>query len=54
MPQPIYEAEIAHNLDGHRWDLEIGLFYCYARYYNLTIGYFIQTDPIGYATRIDW
>ncbi len=34
---------------GRRFDPETGLYYYRARYYNPTIGRFLQTDPIGYA-----
>jgi len=34
---------------GRRYDTETGLYYYRARYYNPTIGRFLQTDPIGYG-----
>jgi len=33
---------------GRRFDLETGLYYYRARYYNSHIGRFMQTDPVGY------
>ncbi len=33
---------------GVRYDIEIGLYYNRARYYNPFMGRFLQTDPIGY------
>jgi len=33
---------------GVRYDIEIGLYYNRARYYNPFTGRFLQTDPIGY------
>jgi len=33
---------------GRRYDLETGLYYNRARYYNPFTGRFLQTDPIGY------
>ncbi|MHC4146917.1 MAG: RHS repeat-associated core domain-containing protein, partial [Planctomycetota bacterium] len=33
---------------GRRFDMEIGLYYNRARYYNPYTGRFLQTDPIGY------
>ena len=33
---------------GRRFDIEIGLYYNRARYYNPYTGRFLQTDPIGY------
>jgi len=33
---------------GREFDAETGLYYYRARYYNPTIGRFLQTDPIGY------
>ena len=35
---------------GRRFDIEIGLYYNRARYYNPFTGRFLQTDPIGYGT----
>jgi len=34
---------------GRRYDTETGLYYYRARYYNASIGRFLQTDPIGYG-----
>ncbi len=34
---------------GRRFDPETGLYYYRARYYNPTLGRFLQTDPIGYG-----
>jgi len=34
---------------GRRFDTETGLYYYRARYYNASIGRFLQTDPIGYG-----
>jgi RHS repeat-associated protein len=34
---------------GREFDKETGLYYYRARYYNPTLGRFLQTDPIGYA-----
>ena len=34
---------------GRRFDIEIGLYYNRARYYNPFIGRFLQADPIGYG-----
>jgi RHS repeat-associated protein len=33
---------------GREFDKETGLYYYRARYYNPTLGRFLQTDPIGY------
>ena len=33
---------------GRRYDIETGLYYYRARYYNPYMGRFMQTDPIGY------
>jgi RHS repeat-associated protein len=38
---------------GRRFDLETGLYYYRARYYNPSIGRFLQTDPIGYGDGIN-
>jgi RHS repeat-associated protein len=35
---------------GRRYDIEIGLYYNRARYYNPFTGRFLQTDPIGYGS----
>jgi RHS repeat-associated protein len=34
---------------GRRFDMETGLYYYRARYYNPHIGRFMQTDPVGYS-----
>jgi RHS repeat-associated protein len=39
---------------GREFDTETGLYYYRARYYNASIGRFLQTDPIGYDGGIDW
>jgi RHS repeat-associated protein len=39
---------------GRRFDLETGLYYYRARYYNPHIGRFLQTDPIGYGDGMNW
>jgi RHS repeat-associated protein len=39
---------------GRRFDTETGLYYYRARYYNASIGRFLQTDPIGYEGGTNW
>jgi RHS repeat-associated protein len=39
---------------GRRFDLETGLYFYRARYYNPHIGRFMQTDPVGYADGMNW
>jgi RHS repeat-associated protein len=39
---------------GRRFDVETGLYYYRARYYNPYIGRFLQTDPVGYGDGINW
>ncbi len=39
---------------GRRFDIETGLYYYRARYYNPHIGRFMQTDPVGYDNGINW
>ena len=39
---------------GVRYDIEIGLYYNRARYYNPFTGRFLQTDPVGYEGNINW
>ena len=39
---------------GRRFDVETGLYYNRARYYNPYIGRFMQTDPIGYGDGMNW
>ncbi len=39
---------------GRRFDIETGLYYYRARYYNPHIGRFMQTDPVGYSDGINW
>jgi RHS repeat-associated protein len=38
---------------GVRYDIEIGLYYNRARYYNPFTGRFLQTDPIGYEAGVN-
>jgi RHS repeat-associated protein len=39
---------------GRRFDIETGLYYYRARYYNPHIGRFMQTDPVGYDNGTNW
>jgi len=39
---------------GRRYDVEIGLYYNRARYYNPYTGRFLQTDPSGYSDGMNW
>ena len=39
---------------GRRFDIETGLYYNRARYYNPYMGRFLQTDPVGYGEGINW
>jgi len=39
---------------GRRFDIETGLYYYRARYYNPHIGRFMQTDLVGYNAGINW
>jgi len=39
---------------GRRFDIETGLYYYRARYYNPHIGRFMQTDQVGYGAGINW
>jgi RHS repeat-associated protein len=39
---------------GREFDIETGLYYYRARYYNPCLGRFLQTDPIGYEDGINW
>jgi RHS repeat-associated protein len=39
---------------GREYDKETGLYYYRARYYNPQIGRFLQTDPVGYETGVNW
>jgi RHS repeat-associated protein len=60
--QPVYGQVAASDpnhtnpflFTGRRFDPETGLYYYRARYYNPTIGRFLQTDPIGYADGMNW
>ncbi|HRS11581.1 MAG TPA: RHS repeat-associated core domain-containing protein [Sedimentisphaerales bacterium] len=38
---------------GREFDAETGLYYYRARYYNASIGRFLQTDPVGYTSGIN-
>lgn len=39
---------------GQTWIPEIGLYYYKARFYNPTLGRFMQTDPVGYRDGMNW
>jgi len=39
---------------GRRFDIEIGLYYYRARYYDPFTGRFLQTDPVGYGDGMNW
>jgi len=39
---------------GRRFDIEIGLYYYRARYYDPFTGRFLQTDPVGYDDGMNW
>jgi len=39
---------------GRQFDIETGLYYYRARYYNPYLGRFLQTDPVGYEDGINW
>ena len=39
---------------GQQFDVETGLYYYRARYYNPYLGRFLQTDPVGYEDGINW
>ena len=41
-------AENPYSYTGREYDKETGLFYYRARYYDATVGRFIQQDPIGF------
>ena len=43
-----------YKFAGRRFDIETGLYYYRARYYNPYIGRFMQTDPIGYGDGMNW
>jgi len=38
---------------GRRFDIEIGLYYYRARYYDPFTGRFLQADPVGYGAGIN-
>jgi RHS repeat-associated protein len=52
--QPIELIGNPYMFTGRRFDLETGLYYYRARYYNPQIGRFLQTDPIGYDDGMNW
>jgi RHS repeat-associated protein len=45
---PAGGSYLAYQFAGYRYDSETGLYYVHARYYNPTLGRFLQTDPIGF------
>ena len=42
-------VENVYTYTGREWDAEAGLYYYRARYYDPTLGRFINGDPIGFA-----
>jgi RHS repeat-associated protein len=52
--QPIELIGNPYMFTGRRFDLETGLYYYRARYYNPEIGRFLQTDPVGYGDSMNW
>ena len=42
-------VENVYTYTGREWDTEAGLYYYRARYYDPTLGRFINGDPIGFA-----
>jgi RHS repeat-associated protein len=44
----------SYMFTGRRFDIETGLYYYRARYYNPHIGRFMQTDHVGYGAGINW
>ncbi len=51
---PCAASGIPYRFTGRRYDPETGLYYYRARYYDPTIGRFLQTDPVGYGDDLDW
>jgi RHS repeat-associated protein len=43
----------SHGYTGQRFDSEIGLYHYKMRYYNPTIGRFLQPDPVGLAAGLN-
>lgn len=43
-----------YRFTARSWDPETGLYYYRARYYNPSIGRFLQPDPLGYKDGINW
>lgn len=39
---------------GQTWIPEVGLYYYKTRFYNPSLGRFLQTDPIGYKDGMNW
>jgi RHS repeat-associated protein len=39
---------------GQTWVAEVGMWYYKARFYSPTLGRFMQTDPIGYSSGMNW
>ena len=46
-------AGIPFRFTGQRYDPETGTYYYRARYYDLGLGRFLETDPIGYTDDVD-
>lgn len=45
---------VPYRYTGQRYDPETGLYYYRARYYSAQIGRFMQTDPIGYKSDLNF
>ncbi|MFN9358713.1 MAG: RHS repeat-associated core domain-containing protein [Phycisphaerae bacterium] len=46
-------AGVPFKYTGRRLDPETGLYYYRARYYSVSLGRFLQTDPVGYADQMN-
>ena len=50
----LFDAQLTPYLfAGRRFDIEIGLYYYRARYYDPFTGRFLQADPVGYGAGIN-
>lgn len=54
-PAPTARSQLRMSFlfQGHVFDYDTGLLYCRARYYDPSIGLFLQRDPAGYADSVN-
>jgi RHS repeat-associated protein len=54
VPKPTSYCDNRYMFTGREYDPCVVLYYYRARFYNPSIGRFLQTDPVGYSAGINW